>query len=648
MLDIVQMDNSAVLEGLASQDNDRIRSVCFEAGERGLLSAVPLLVEHLQSDNLGIQEAAEFALRNIRSEVAVEAIAPLLRSESVPIRNAAMDILREIAADHVLTLVKLLHDEDVDIRIFSADILGTTNSLLAMSALCESLLSDVDVNVRYQAASSLGILGFSGAAQTLHLALKDDEWVQFAAIEALSSIRDDTCVDILIEDLDIVSPFVASTIISALGEMDNIKAAPVLLSRLDTLPRPLRNKAVKAIIQILGPSSLGYLGNAALERFHIYLIEALDDAGDDVIEAALVGLTVLASGEGAEAILRYAKTLDPLRDADKMQAVIECLASIGHVEALAKGLLSKDMPVVICCIDACGEIGSKECAQALYKAFWHLDAEQQRLASQQLFAIADVSFTSEAIAVLDRHSDSQVLKDVLLFLGKKVRAVEVAPTLLAYLEHPFDDVKEVALEACLGLQHEPTNKRIVGFIHDEKPLKRLMAIYAMGQIDADAYFLELAEALTDPLPDLRKTALRALAHSENISPERLSLLGQCLKDDNRDMRMVATEYFKQFSYEQAAPYLYEALKDSDPWVRIRAVEGFEFFTAFDAIPALIAELVQGEVLVGLKVVKALGVFGGDVAFHALLDHANHEDPEIQRAVAMALDHMRSEIGEIAL
>jgi len=647
MLDIVQMDNIAVLDGLASQNSELIRSVCFEVGERGLIGAVPLLVKHLESDNLGIQEAAEFALRRIRSGISVDAIVPLLRSESAPVRNVAMDILREIGTDNVLALVKLLHDEDVDIRIFSADILGTTNSSLAMSALCESLLSDEDVNVRYQAASSLGVLGFSGAAQTLHLALKDEEWVQFAAIEALSSIRDDTCVDILIEDLDLVSPFVAFTIISALGEMDNIKAAPVLLSRLDTLSRPLRNKAVKAIIQILGPSSLGYLGSEALERFHLYLIDALDDTGDDVVEAALVGLTVLASGEGAAAVLRYTKKLDPLRDADKMFAVVECLASIGYVDALITGLLSKDMPVVSCCIDACGEIGSKECAQALYKAFWHMDAEHQRLASRQLLAIADADFIPEAIAILDRHSDSQVLKDILLFLGKKVRAVEVASTLLAYLEHPFDDVKEIALEACLGLQDQPTNKRIVSFIHDEKPVKRLMAIYAMGQIDPEMYFLELAEALTDPLPDIRKTALRALAQTENTSLERLSLIGQCLKDEDRDMRMVATEYFKMFSYEGAAPFLYEALKDSDPWVRIRAVEGFEFFKASDSIPTLIAELAHGEVLVGLKVIKALGVFGGDIAFHALLDLANHDDPEIQRAAATALEYMRFEIGENA-
>lgn len=63
-----------------------------------------------------------------------------------------MDVLREIGADDFDSLKQLLHDDDVDMRIFASDILGTSESILAVPLLCEALLRDPEVNVRYQAA----------------------------------------------------------------------------------------------------------------------------------------------------------------------------------------------------------------------------------------------------------------------------------------------------------------------------------------------------------------------------------------------------------------------------------------------------------------------------------------------------------------
>ena len=129
------------------------------------------------------------------------AVAPLLRSEDAPVRNSAMDILREIGSDDIKILAALLHDDDPDIRIFAAEILGTSNSPVAVSILCEALEHDPEVNVRYQVCISLGSLGSADAAPALSGALRDEEWVQFAAVEALAKIRAESCVDILISAL---------------------------------------------------------------------------------------------------------------------------------------------------------------------------------------------------------------------------------------------------------------------------------------------------------------------------------------------------------------------------------------------------------------------------------------------------------------
>ena len=63
-----------ILARLASDDPDEVRSAAFEAGDMELASAVDLLVRHIQSENLGVQEAAENALRRIRGASAVAAV----------------------------------------------------------------------------------------------------------------------------------------------------------------------------------------------------------------------------------------------------------------------------------------------------------------------------------------------------------------------------------------------------------------------------------------------------------------------------------------------------------------------------------------------------------------------------------------------
>ena len=169
-------DHEELLNQLRSGDVELEREAAFAAGEGKVEEAVPLLARLVQSQNLGVQEAADRALRRIGGPAVVRAVAPLLRSDDPPSRNIAMDVMREVGDQDFPTLIDLLHDDDPDMRIFSSDILGSTGNLMAVSALCEALLKDPEVNVRYQAAVSLGALGRPEAAKCLNKALSDDEW----------------------------------------------------------------------------------------------------------------------------------------------------------------------------------------------------------------------------------------------------------------------------------------------------------------------------------------------------------------------------------------------------------------------------------------------------------------------------------------
>ena len=168
------------------------------------------------------------------------------------------------------------------------------------------MLKDPEVNVRYQAAVSLGELAFPQASKCLGQALGDEEWVQFAVIEALSKIRDAGSVGDLVKALDNSSDLVASMIVDALGEIGNIKAVTMLLKRMDASPLVLRNKIVKSVVRILGGRALSLLSRDERERFVGYLLAALGDDDEDIQDAAVSGLGSVGGDAAARAVLTHA------------------------------------------------------------------------------------------------------------------------------------------------------------------------------------------------------------------------------------------------------------------------------------------------------------------------------------------------------
>lgn len=634
-----------VLAKLSSDDPDEMRSAAFEAGDLGLESAVLPLVRLIESQNLGVQEAAENALRRIRGGTAVKAVAPLLRCEDAAVRNSAMDILREIGSDDIKVLQALLHDEDPDIRIFASDILGSSGSSVAVAILCDALAQDPEVNVRYQVCISLGELGSVAAAQSLSKALKDEEWVQFAAVEALAKIRADSCVDILIGALQDCSELVASTIISALGEMGNVRAVPILLQRLDSASGPLRNKTVKAIVQILGAPSLGLFAPKELATFRTYLIVALADEDEEIVEAALTGLSGLGDTEATRAVLKLVARLDPMREHDLLLSTLRCLTAIGYNAGLREGLLSGNEQVARAVVEVSGNIGCRRCAGLLVEKFDGMERDMQHVAAHHLARMGDTSDVSFFMDLLERTEDSHIIKEALHFLGVQAGCVASAPLIMRYLDHPYDDVKEAALEASLALRDPEVNAKLTGMSGSSEPLKRMMAVYSMGRIDARDYLDLLKEALEDEIPDIRKIALESIGGLCEERPELLETLLPRLNDESREVRLALVELAGQLVTLESTELLIKALSDADNWVRIRAVESLGRRRVSRVLPQLVQMLDENELLVTLKIIEALGTIGGKTAFRALLSLTGHEDPDVQRAVAEAIAHIREEQGE---
>jgi HEAT repeat protein len=637
-------ERQELLQRLGGDDASDVREAAFFAGEQGVVEAVPVLAGLLENKNIGVQEAADAALRSIGGSAAVEAVIPLLRSERVPVRNVAMDILRSVGGQHIDALLELTHDPDPDVRIFVADILGATGSVRAVEPLVRALLHDPESNVRSQAAVSLGELGSVEAAPALGRAMRDEEWVQYAAVEALAKIGHSGAVDALLAAMDGCSDLVLSMVVDALGDIGTPKAAARLLDRLPRFPEVLAHKAATAVVGILGARSLGLLSDEGRERLRVCLLGALEDEDPEVQNAAMQGLATLGGEAASWAILNIAAGLDADAHAERLEIAVNSLASIGVTDALVKGLESSDLSVALTAVAALSRCPGPEASRLLMRAFWQKPLNLQRVIMDALFSIAGIEAREFCLIVLRRHYDGKVFRGALRLLGEKLHDREAGEVLFSFLGHQYNDVKEAALDACIAVGGERMTARFLEFCRKTNELQRLMGVYALGRLDGARHLAVLERALSDESPRVRKIALEAVADQCADKERVLPLVASMLEDPQPEVRLVAVRLLGACGMPEVVTHLLHSLEDSDDWVCIRAMEALGEMRVERAVPQLTALVRSPNRLLGIKAVHTLGNVGGSKAFQALLAISGEDDQEFADAAQDAIEAMQAQEG----
>lgn len=640
----MQNELKQIQDLLESQNPDEIREGAYLAMQSGLRETVPMLVKRIEFQNPGVQEAVDAALRKIGGQAVLFSVLPLLRSEDPAIRNIAMDLLREVGKCDVPALTELLKDEDPDLRIFGADILGSTGSALTVTPLCHALLRDPETNVRYQAAVSLGELGYSEAAESLGMALKDEEWVQFSVIEALTKIGDDSSVAALLQAMEKSTDLVASSIVDALGKLGYIKAVPLLIKAVPEASTPLANKMLCAIVNILGPRSLGLLGPSEYERLRKYFFIAIEDEDEEVQDAAISGLALSKGSEEFKVIFDLLATLDPERSQDRMIKIINSLSAMGFHDYLAAQMTCEDEQKAFLAIDIMSHIKAPAIVPLLKQSFWRCPRDLQRamiLVAADKAGPEDKEFFSE---VLSRHKDGNVLKAALYYFGKLKDVDLVLEKVFPLLQHPYNDVKEAALEACIAVHDEGINKKFQAMSQEPDEVSRMMAYHALGRFDIGVNLPYISEGLKDPSPEVRRVAVEALRGGCANALSALDMLEPCLVDESVEVRLAAIDVLGNCPEPEATEFLLKAVQDSDPWVRARCAESLGARKDESVAPQLAELLQDDQTLVVIKTIDALADMGGEVAFKYLLPMVNHPEFEVQAAAESALDRIRQDMG----
>lgn len=125
----------------------------------------------------------------------------LRNGEDALLRNASMEIFKELGERALVSLGCLLKDEDVDVRIFAANVLGDIMNPSALEDLVVAL-RDPDDNVRIAVAEALGKIGDKRAVDPLTAVFGDMPWTAMAAIEALGRIGGQNALAVLHQCLE--------------------------------------------------------------------------------------------------------------------------------------------------------------------------------------------------------------------------------------------------------------------------------------------------------------------------------------------------------------------------------------------------------------------------------------------------------------
>ena len=637
-------DVQNILQLLNSSEPDEIREGAFLAGENKCKEAIPHLTRHLLSTNVGVLDAVDQSLRAIGGAEVVRAVLPLLGSNNAPCRNLAMDILRFLVAGHPEAVQAHLSDDDADIRIFIADILGSAKSSLVVSDLCDALLHDPEVNVRYQAAVSLGNIGSTSSIDCLKRSLGDEEWVQFASIEALAKMKAGSAISALVSALGTSTDLVASTIVDDLGEMGDVKAVPLLLKHLDSSPTPLANKIVKAVVNILGEKSLNLLGVKECNRLKGYMLVALEDEDIEIQDAAIKGFSILGGEEASARILKLGSTLHPDKDSDRLVSISSALAKIGFTPVLENGAYSSHEATQDLALAALVRMDGEEAMNLLKDVFWAGSLKVQRNIIGVLGEKAQPEDQKFFLDILDKITDGNVVRGCLNFLGKKGNPEQVQEKVFSFLTHSYNDVKEAALLACIQLNTPFIQESFKAALQSEDTFQRMMAVYALGQLDPVKYVPELHQRLEDSSFEVRREAVKALGIACEKDNQCYGLLQDKMADEHREVRLAVIESLGSCEAVSNEESYILGLDDPDAWVRARCIEKLGDIRSVLALPRLVGILDDPNNMIVIKTAEALGKIGGETAFRALMELLSHQDADVQLIASESIEHMRQSTG----
>lgn len=422
-----------LISNLCLDDPSKRRSAA-EALAEGDERAVYPLIKALRDDNFGVQDAAMNSLMQIKGESTAYMVLPLLREDSF-LRNTALIILKEIGKDAVPLLKVLLKDKDDDVRKFALDLVHDIGHCGYPEDIVRILTEDSNANVRAAAAKALGVLHYEKSLPWLIKALKDDEWVCFSALEALTNLKNNSSLDPIAGLLDSPSEAIRFAAIETLGKIGSPDAEKPLAAHLSkgddfektaTLISLVR---IGCVPQLPGISDI-FIGMLEENEWEEKLI-------------AVKGLVMLKETTAIYRIADLAGSLDfsNPESEEKLLAVREAIKSFGCNKALIDALKDDSLKYKgkTLVIEAAGNLRCKKAVPPLLELLKDEVTAIRRAAVTALPQI-DIEQAREPLMEALNDSDGHVRKAAVIYLGTTGEMSVFEPLMKMLHKEDYDDV----------------------------------------------------------------------------------------------------------------------------------------------------------------------------------------------------------------
>lgn len=302
----------AYLDDLEASDPD-VRHAALEhlAQEAPPSVIIPAAAEALADPNAGVREQAAHLLTSLGTEAAAEQVAPHIASPDITVRNLAGEVLVQMEATAVPTLIPYLDDPDHDVRKFAIDVLAqlpeAAQPAVDPIAAC---LDDDDANVRLAAIAALGTLKATEYVEALRDLYYREPLSRPDVVHAMGTFGDKADLALLEDALGDENPVVQLAAVEALSTQDAPEIVDLLLRQVEAVDPMARPIVLNSIIERCEayPNHLEALPPSLLS----YMLDMLSDPSTEYRCAAARGLRHFADEHVFEEMLAYAGHDDDL------------------------------------------------------------------------------------------------------------------------------------------------------------------------------------------------------------------------------------------------------------------------------------------------------------------------------------------------
>ncbi|MDD2365016.1 MAG: HEAT repeat domain-containing protein [Desulfuromonadaceae bacterium] len=603
------MNLQEVQVALQSSDEEIRRAVLGSLKDIPFSDAQSVLFTAMADESWRVRKEAVERYVSLSPDLnSIEQLLNLLRNEeNAGLRNSASEAVIRLGSAASSPLLKMVQDQDNDVRKFIIDVMGAIGDQSFLPALI-SALDDADVNVAAAAAEQIGILGDSNAAEQLVAAIvkRGEVLFRFSALNALVALNRTVAVpDALIKLAD--QDILRKAVFECLGSISDISSLKLLLNGFSSTQKNSRAAAVKSLYKIYRRST---------SDSQLIIREALQLLKENEIITGLINLNHYSDPILTESLIWVSVII---KDTRFIPLLIEVYADERFTEVAFSSL----------------KLFGREALYEITSRYSALD-EAGRSALCNLIAECGYSGFNDFIQKALAEQSPNVRKAAALAVGK-LGLITSIPDLIKLIDDPDPHVYMAAVSSLQSLVMisrsvmvlEVDRFRTSKELHHRKAAVLLLA--SLGEIDS------LLLLIKDEEPQVRKTAVTALG--ANRVEKSGSMLVLALTDEDPDVRIAVAEALGTLKDTSTLDAMEQALGDDDIWVQsalLKAIANID--------PSRVLSIIKNshKKISGLPMITSLQILeeiGGETA-EAIIRYAiQSEDLDIVRQATKSLDRL---------